>query len=279
MSSVDRMPDAESRTYARNRKDLPYGLGPRDELTNYLRWHAGFFRDLYRGIVVDHGAGTGSLSQAILELGDMSLVALEPDPRLVEILHERFDGRPNIEIFPGTLDAFAEQRGSGTVDSIVSSNVIEHIDDDEACLRSMFRVIKPGGALGLYVPARPELFGTIDAAVGHHRRYTRSDLRAKVERAGFEITRLEYCNLVGVLPWWVTGKLLRRGVVDGETLRWFDRYVLPVAAQIEEYLHIPYGLNLVLTARKPSNAGRVLRGVLTDASPRLGSSVPGEART
>lgn len=239
-------------SYLSRRAELPYGLTYRDEIVNYFAWQAELFARHLHGRVLDHGAGTGSLSNALLDAGVRSLVVVEPDPELVKVLRERFGARPGVEIVQGTLDDYARSAAKGSLDCIVSSNVIEHIVDDGACLRTMFEMLRPGGAAGLYVPARPELYGSLDATVGHQRRYTRSDLRAKLTAAGFEIERLEYRNLVGVLPWLVTGRVLKKKAIGRGSLRLFDKAVFPVCRAIEGVLPPPYGLNIVAIGVKPA---------------------------
>ena len=49
--------------------------------------------------------------------------------------------------------------------AIYSFNVLEHIEDDEAVLRDLFRVAAPGAQLLLYVPAFPVLFSAMDKRV------------------------------------------------------------------------------------------------------------------
>jgi SAM-dependent methyltransferase len=229
----------------RRRGELPFGMESRDEARNYFAWQADMFRPYARGTVIDHGAGTGGLSSAMLELPISSLVALEPDPQLTAVLRHKFDARPDVRVFEGTLDGYIEEAGPESIDLIVSSNVIEHIDDDEACLRVMARMLKPGGAVGLYVPARPELYGSLDEAVGHCRRYTRPELISKLERAGLTVKHAEYRNLVGVLPWLVTGRVLRQKAIGRGSVRMFDRVVFPVCRRLEDLVTPPYGLNLV----------------------------------
>ena len=237
--------------YERRRAELPYGMHNREEIVNYFAWQAELFAGHARGTIIDHGAGTGGLSGALVaaHAGDR-VIALEPDPQLVEVLHDKFDAVPNASVFAGTLDDYITAYGTGCVDTIVSSNVIEHIEDDVACLQAMHDLLRPGGAVGLYVPARPELFGSLDRAVGHHRRYTKRDLYEKLHRAGFDVVSVKYRNVVGVLPWIVTGQILKRDKVGNASLRLFDRVVFPVARWIEDRLPPIYGLNLVAIATK-----------------------------
>ncbi len=68
-------------------------------------------------------------------------------------------------------------------------DVIEHIDDDEAVLRNLFRAIKPGGYVLITVPQHRWLWSAADSYACHCRRYGAEELHAKVQRAGFEILR------------------------------------------------------------------------------------------
>lgn len=224
----------------------------RDSVVNYFAWQAGLFRDFAVGRVIDHGAGTGGLANALLAAQAGDVTALEPDPQLVEVLRKRFAEVPHASVFAGTLDDYLAAQGPGGVDAIVSSNVIEHIEDDVACLHLMHELLRPGGAVGLYVPARPELYGSLDSAVGHFRRYTRSELGDKLTRAGFRVSRVTYCNLVGVLPWLVTGRILKRDHIGSGSLKIFDRLVFPVCRRLEAWFPPRYGLNLVAIGVKDS---------------------------
>ncbi|MEZ4361884.1 MAG: methyltransferase domain-containing protein [Kofleriaceae bacterium] len=217
----------------------------RDNVRNYFAWQAQLFQEFARGVIIDHGSGTGGLADALLTAQAGRVTAVEPDEQLVGVLQRRFANDPNAEVFPGTLDGYLAAHGGASVDAIVSSNVLEHIDDDVACLRIMHELLRPGGGVGLYLPARPELYGSLDEEVGHFRRYTRSDLVAKLERVGFRVQRVGYCNLVSVVPWIVTGRVLRRRKIGAGSLQLFDRVVFPVTRRLEAWFPPPYGLNLV----------------------------------
>ena len=79
--------------------------------------------------------------------------------------------------------------------------MLEHIADDHAAMAAMARTLRPGGRLTALVPAHPRLYGPLDRAFGHYRRYTRERLRDVVEAAGLEVERLYSFNLLGVLGW------------------------------------------------------------------------------
>jgi hypothetical protein len=117
-------------------------------------------------------------------------------------------------------------------------------------MRRIHEALRPGGAFAVYVPARAELFGSLDASVGHLRRYSRPELRQRLEAAGFFVQWVRYGNLAGVLPWLVAGKLLKRQANPSADLRFFDRFVLPLASRVESVVPLPYGLNVAALARR-----------------------------
>jgi SAM-dependent methyltransferase len=227
---------------------LPYGVSHRDAIENYFAWQAEVFAAT--GRVLDHGAGSGALVNALLQRGVREVVALEPEAELVALMRAKFSAEPGVTVFQGAIDDYLAHAGPGSIDSVVTSNVLEHIQDDAACLRSIFRVLRAGGKLGVYVPARAELFGSLDEAVGHVRRYALPELREKLRAAGFVIDELRYCNLIAVVPWLIAGRVLRRKALGGESHQLFDR-LFPIFSALEKRLGLPYGLNLLALARKP----------------------------
>jgi SAM-dependent methyltransferase len=228
---------------------LPHGLSGRDEARGYFDWIAGMFGAALAGDVLDHGAGTGVLSERLVARAER-VFALEPEPVLCERLRQRFAAESKVTVLQGGIEAYLAEYGARSLDAVVSSNVLEHLDDDVGCMRHIYEALRPGGAFAVYVPARAELFGSLDESVGHLRRYSRPQLQAGLERAGFFVQWVRYANLAGVVPWLVTGKLLKRPSISGSDLRLFDRMVLPLATRVESLLGVPYGLNVAALARR-----------------------------
>jgi SAM-dependent methyltransferase len=74
-----------------------------------------------------------------------------------------------------------------SVDVVVLLNVLEHIGDDEAAVREVARILRPGGAAVIEVPAGPHLYDVYDKVLLHHRRYRLAGLRALLEGASLEV--------------------------------------------------------------------------------------------
>ena len=92
------------------------------------------------------------------------------------------------------LAAAAEQLpfADGCADLLVSSDVLEHLDDDRVALREYRRVLRPGGLLLVTVPSYQSLWSDHDERAGHRRRYRLSELTTTVGSARFRVERASY---------------------------------------------------------------------------------------
>ena len=118
-----------------------------------------------------------------------------------------------------------------------------------------FRQILPvGGKVLVLVPALPQLFGTIDEAVGHYRRYMPETLRKVLEENGFAVDTLEWMNLVGIPGWFLNSRVLRRRGVPRFQLKLYDR-LAPLLAEAERHVKLPLGMSLFAVARVTGETG------------------------
>jgi ubiquinone/menaquinone biosynthesis C-methylase UbiE len=72
---------------------------------------------------------------------------------------------------------------------VTSCDVLEHLDDDRAVARQLFRTVVPGGGLIVTVPQHQWLWSAVDIYSHHRRRYERRQLAAVIEQAGFVVER------------------------------------------------------------------------------------------
>lgn len=219
-----------------------------EDAPNYNAWLAGRFKAHLGRRVLEVGAGIGTISE-LIEHGRELVVAMEMEPTYVARMQERFAARPHIRPLHSTVGRTDwEQLRAFSFDSILLSNVLEHIEDDLGALRDFRSVLQPGGTLVIFVPALPFLFGSIDEAVGHHRRYTRDGLAEVISGAGFELSSLEWMNLVGIPGWFLNNRVIRRREVPRNQLRLYDA-VAPTLARLEERVRLPIGMSLFAVAR------------------------------
>jgi 2-polyprenyl-3-methyl-5-hydroxy-6-metoxy-1,4-benzoquinol methylase len=204
--------------------------------------------------VAEVGAGIGTFSERLLAGGAEDLLLIEPDPECAAALRARFGSDRRVEVsgdeVPGSTALAAH---ADALDLIVCQNVLEHIDDDAAAVAEMAAALRPGGRLALLVPADPRLYGALDLAYGHRRRYTRDRVDHVLGEAGLVVERLEPFNLLGVPGWWASNRLRRTGI-DRRALRVYEA-VLPAARRVEEATNPQFGLSLVALGRRPRERG------------------------
>jgi SAM-dependent methyltransferase len=163
-------------------------------------------------------------------------------------LQRRFAGNQRVATVAGSFDG--GRAADSQADTVCMVNVLEHIEDDARCLREIAEALAPGGHLLLFVPALPAIYGSLDQAFEHFRRYRKPELSAKIQAAGLNLVEIRYFNLVGVAAWFFSGRILRKRTVDRGSARFFDRWLVPPSAWLESRWEPPLGQSLLAIARR-----------------------------
>ncbi len=219
----------------------------------------------------------GSDCSTILEVGCSSGFLLRE--MLARLPHHRIFGS---DYTRGTLEALARRvpdipliqfdlttcpLPDAFVDVVVLLNVLEHIDNHEAAAAQLFRIVRPGGAVIIEVPAAPELFDVYDRVLMHYRRYNMNDLVRLVRGAGFIVERRSHLGFFLYPPFYVKKRINQylypaRTKVDEQKavadmisstrrtsrimnlIMGFERVLRPL-------LYFPKGVRCLVTCRKP----------------------------
>ena len=216
------------------------------EARNYRQALFCEFAPFLKGEVIEVGAGIGQMTEPLVHLPAVThALAVEPDPEFCARHRAQF---PTHQILEGT----AADLPPGTAgDAILSINVLEHIEDDQAELKRYAALLGPrNGALCLFVPARSEIYAPIDKDFGHFRRYARPALKAKLRAAGLSIVSLHYFNCAGYFAWWLNFCVLKKRSFERQKVRLFDRAIFPLVHAVESNLvRPPFGQSLIAVAR------------------------------
>lgn len=191
----------------------------------FNRWMADIIQPYLGRRVLETGAGIGNLTRILCPRRER-YIAVDIDAEHLARLRARFQHRPKMEVRHCDLSNPADfEVLAGTVDSVVCLNVLEHVEDDMAGLRNIYTALQPGGRAIILVPHGQEIFGSLDTALGHFRRYSHEELRRKMEQAGFRVDRILEFNRISRPAWYVTGKILKRTTISRVQLYFFDRLV------------------------------------------------------
>ena len=228
----------------------PYGRGVLNNLTGtpqYLNWLARILRPHLGDRVLEVGAGIGNLSGRLMARR-LEYVAGERDPLHLHALRNRFLRTPNVAVRQIDPEAAAGFEGLSGFDTALCINVLEYREDPAETVRLLARALRPGGSLITLVPQGPALYGSVDRAMRHKRRFRRLELEKLLAAQGLAVEWVCNFNKAGAPPWWMYSRVLRRANVNKLTLKVFDKTVW-LWRRIDKLL--PWsGLSLIVVARK-----------------------------
>lgn len=203
--------------------------------------------------VIDIGCGSGFFASMLMEQGK-EVIGIEPNEEMRK-LAEKIN--PEVHILAGKAE---DVNGLITkpVDTVVMIDVLEHVADDVVQVQKVRTTLTDAGGFVIVVPAYPFLYGERDKGMGHYRRYTHESLQKVLTDNGFAVTSMRYWNALGVLPYLVSEKVLKKplqvglrggakvGVVGGLVRKclylWFK--------YIENNWDFGFGLSIIVVARK-----------------------------
>ena len=216
---------------------------------HYNKWIFEMLRPHLGNRILEIGCGTGNLTGDFAKHGQV--LAVDVHAGYLDQARERLKGIRQISFRKINLEHQLPSLKHFGADTIVCVNVLEHLKDDHGVLVHCLKLLKPGGKLLLFVPALQSLFGSMDESYGHFRRYSRSELAQKVSEAGFQVEHCRYLNLLGILGWWLNGKVLGRKIIPKSQMMLYD-HVVSFTSKVERFLPKPIGLSLFCVGQKPN---------------------------
>jgi SAM-dependent methyltransferase len=155
--------------------------------------------------LLEIGCGTGSVLLALrYAFPRLTLAGSELLPEGLAFARPRLDSDVLLVQMDARSIPAAEE-----FDVIGAFDVLEHIADDEKVIAQIHGALKPGGGAIIAVPQHPWLWSPADTAACHQRRYSRGELEAKLQRAGFRILRSTSFNVL-LLPMMAASRMLMR---------------------------------------------------------------------
>ena len=219
-----------------------------DSLKRYNKWIWERLRPFIGQRVLEAGSGSGTMTRFLY--GRELIVATDKETPYLDRLRNRFRRKPGIVIERLDLDSDeALELARYNFDTVTCINILEHANDDVAALRRVHALLQPGGRVVVFAPAGSGIFGTLDKAVGHLRRYDGDQLVAKLKEAGFEVEDVSYQNKIAKFAWWLNSKVLHRSALPSAQSRFFD-FLVPLFRKIDGQ-RPSSGLSVIAIGRKP----------------------------
>lgn len=204
-----------------------------------------------RGRVLEVGAGVGGMTRFLQPGRSGEWVCLEPDRAQAETISRRIAAAElsaGCRVVVGTLAAIdpAER-----FDSILYTDVLEHIPEDGAEVRRAAALLAPGGSLVVVAPAHAFLYSAMDAAIGHCRRYSRASLEA-LRPPALRGVVCEYLDSVGLLASLANRLLLHSPEISARQLALWDRTLVPMSRRLDRLLGGRVGKSVLAVWSAPS---------------------------
>jgi SAM-dependent methyltransferase len=191
----------------------------------FNRWMADTISPWVGERVLEIGAGIGNMTRQLCSRRKL-YVATDIDIDHLEQLRRKFQHRPAVRVHRLDAENHADFLPFlSKFDTVICLNVLEHLRDDAAVLAGIRDILEPGGRLILLVPNGPDVYGTLDAALGHFRRYTPESLSTLLAGAGFEVDEMLMFNRISRPGWKFTGQVLKSKSLSSAGLRVFDKFV------------------------------------------------------
>lgn len=236
------------------------------KLEDSLWWYVGMRRIVYNLLkrnlnsgsgplrILDAGCGTGGSLRLLERFGRVT--AFDFAPMAAQMYATRQQGR----ILVASTDAvpFAD----ASFDLVTSFDVICQLASpaDEAALRELTRVLKPGGVLLVRTPAFQSLYGPHDVTLHTRHRYSTTEMAKKMEKAGLRVLETTYANTI-LFPIAVARRFwakFRGSGSDESDVRPVPRPlntaltgVLGIEAAVIQKTRLPIGLSVIALGRKP----------------------------
>jgi len=236
------------------------------ELEDHYWWYVGI-RDLLntllekyaprgnQNLILDAGCGTGA---NLLELDRYgNTVGIDLSAQAIAYCRARGIARERAWLASAMHLPFR----AAQFDLAISFDVICNVTDDARAMAEIARALKPGAPFLVLMPAYQWLWSAHDVAVGTLRRYSRGELRARLEHAGFAIERMSYVNCF-LFPIVLAVRMARRSEAHNGAVTQSDLAALPRPLnallswiyQLEmKWLaraNLPFGASLIAVARK-----------------------------
>jgi 2-polyprenyl-3-methyl-5-hydroxy-6-metoxy-1,4-benzoquinol methylase len=202
--------------------------------------------------ILDVGSGTGGNLEMLSRFG--AVTSIEEDEMAIALCATRNSASILKGRIPDDLTYFHEE-----FDLIILLDVLEHIEEELAALKSLVRLLTPNGVLVITVPAFPFLWSDHDEQHHHKRRYQYSTLKRVVQESGLSVFRMTYFN-TWLFPIIAAVRLFRKlkpsrvtgsdNIVPSPWVNTILKALFTSERHLVTRLRLPFGTSILAIAKK-----------------------------
>lgn len=203
--------------------------------------------------ILEIGSGIGNISRLLLEKYEkVSLSDLRES--YCDILKKKFQHDGHLQnVYQLDLGERDLQKSRamliGQFDSVIASNVVEHVENDGLAIRNCYDMLKLKGRLVVLVPAYGFLYNGLDRELGHFKRYSRATMTDLLQKEGFSIVHSQYFNAAGIFGWWLAGSVQKKTLLPKNQLNLYNK-LIPFIRLIDKISFSKMGLSLIVVGEK-----------------------------
>lgn len=199
--------------------------------------------------VIELSSGKGKISRFLL--GREMLILTDPEEKNIRTLKSKFYQTKRLLIMKYDIsqpppEIFIERK----LDTVISVNTLEKIEDDERAIKNISKIITEGGKAIIHSHYDPKIFGKLDSMLKHKRRYSQEELEKKLEKQGFKIEGVKFFGKTLKQIWYLTNKVLEYGLPNFTSYLKILSPIIYFIAMNEEKHQIEDGLGITIVARK-----------------------------
>lgn len=206
--------------------------------------------------VVDIGTGTGANLRLLQQMGFSQVVGIDPSADAAHWCAEKGLG----DVHTGDIRALP--LADASVDLLLATDVIEHVDEDKQAVAEILRVLRPGGTALITVPAFPSLWGLQDIKSHHYRRYRMTPFLQLLEQAGLIVEKKFYFNYLLFAPIFAARQVIRwlrvelgsENEVNNAVLNRLLSFIFRFDVITAPLLKPPFGVSILALVHRPEKS-------------------------
>ena len=243
--------DTLSQVLSLSEADHWFFIGRRHVLTTLLKHYCSG----NAGLALDLGCSTGSNRETLLKFSDR-VIGIDIEWEVLR-LGLPVDSAPLCQ-----ADAVCLPLPDRCFDLVVAQDLFEHLPDEDIGIQEIWRVLKPGGCLVIFVPAFEWIWSKMDEVAHHYRRYTAGSLRKILLNRQFLINSVTYANMF-LFPLMVGYRLIQRVtsrdnnnhlpelMIPPRLVNNFLTGILTTESHLMRFINLPIGGTVIAVAQRP----------------------------
>ncbi len=215
-----------------------------DNANFHIKYCLAIIKKYIKGDILEVGAGCGSFTRNYYNDSIKNITLTETDEKNILNLKENFKNFKNIKIFGKSIEKIEKK-----FDSILYFHVLEHIENDLKEIEEAKKRLNKGGHLIIIVPAHQKIYGNLDKAVGHFRRYEK-DFFSK-DLNGLELINLKFLDTIGYFLYFIN-KIVFKNETFPSSFKIFlwDKIFTPITIFIDFMTGYNYGKCIIAIYKK-----------------------------